>query len=181
LIHLIGGPPRVGKTLLAERVARGIGASWISTDIIRSVIEVGQPGLTHIVWGETAGIQAHAASFFPYLDRLLWGVDSLRGPYVIEGVDFLPEQAVRLAEHYPVRSVFLGHSAMTGSILRDHFGRQPWLAGTAPEQLRLMAEHIVGHTELVKQECIRLGVAFVDIAGDFDRKLAEAETRLLTG
>jgi len=44
-----------------------------------------------------------------------------------------------------------------------------------------MAEHIVGHTELVKQECIRLGVPFVDVAGDFDRELAEAETRLVSG
>ena len=159
-------------------MARRIGASWISTDVVRSVIEVGLPDVTHIVWGDTDGIPTHAERFFPYLDRLSWAVNSLRAPYVIEGVDFLPEQAVRLAKRYPVRVVFLGHSAMTGALLEEHVGRQPWLAGTAAEQLRLMAEHIVRHTELIKRECIRLGVAFVDVAGDFERRLAQAEARL---
>jgi hypothetical protein len=181
LIHLIGGPPRVGKTLLAERVARQLAASWISTDVIRTVIETGVPDLTHIAWGDLDGIPAHAARFFPYLDRLVWGVASSRTPWVIEGVDFLPAQAAELAQRYPVRSVFLGNSGITGSVLGANLGRQPWLAGTTDDQFELMASHVVGHTALVQRECTRLGIPFVDLAGDFDRMLTEAAASLQNG
>jgi hypothetical protein len=179
LIHLIGGAPRVGKTLLAERIARDLGAGWISTDVLTTVIRVGVPDLTHIDWGDTDGIPAHAERFFPYLERLTWGIASLAAPYVIEGVDFLPEQATDLQRRFAVRSVFLGNSRMTATLLGTRLGRQPWLAGTSPAQFRSMAAHIVGHTELIERECARLGLAFIDMAGDFDERMQEAAALLM--
>jgi hypothetical protein len=179
LIHLIGGAPRVGKTLLAERVARDLGAGWISTDVLTTVIRVGVPDLTHIDWGDTDGIPAHAERFFPYLERLTWGIASLAAPYVIEGVDFLPAQAAELQTRFAIRSVFLGNTRMTATRLGTHLGRQPWLAGTSPEQLRSMAGHIVDHTALIDRECARLGLAFIDMAGDFDQRSLEAAAVLV--
>lgn len=32
MLYLIGGVPRCGKTLLAQRVASALGAGWCSTD-----------------------------------------------------------------------------------------------------------------------------------------------------
>ena len=168
----------MGKTLLAERVAQALGASWISTDVLRVVVEVGVPDLSHLDWGKVDAIATHTQRFLPYLERFIWGVTSLRAPYVIEGVDFLPEQAAHLAQGFAIRSVFLGDSEMTAARLQAHLGRQPWLAGTAPEQFRKMAEHIVDHTKLVKRECTRLGLDFVDMAGDFDQRLREAAALL---
>jgi hypothetical protein len=52
------------------------------------------PDLTRIDWGNVDTIAAHTERFLPYLERFIWGVTSLRVPYVIEGVDFLPEQAL---------------------------------------------------------------------------------------
>jgi len=179
VIHVIGGAPRVGKTLLAERVARELGASWISTDVLRTTIQVGVPDLTHIEWGDVSGIPQHAERFFPYLERFMWGVASLRSPYVIEGVDFLPEQAADLANKFAVRSVFLGNSTMTATLLGTQLGRQPWLAGTSPEQLRSMAGHVVDHTKLIERECARFGLAFVDVADDFDLRSREAAAILV--
>jgi hypothetical protein len=42
-----------------------------------------------------------------------------------------------------------------------------------------MAAHIVGHTELIERECAHLGLAFIDMAGDFDERLAEAAALLV--
>src|SRR5438093_683606 len=117
-MQLIGGAPRVGKTLLAERVAQDLHASWISTDVLSTVIRVGVPDLTRIDWGNVNTIAAHTERFFPYLERFIWGVTSLRAPYVIEGVDFLPAQAAQLAHRFGVRSVFLGDSEMTAGACR---------------------------------------------------------------
>jgi len=160
-------------------VARDLGAGWISTDVLATVIRVGVPDLTHIEWGDPGGIPTHAERFFPYLDRLVWGVASLAAPYVIEGVDFLPTQAAELQRKFAIRSVFLGNTQMTDAVLGTHFGRQPWLAGTSPEQLRSMATHIVSHTALIQRECARLGIAFVDMAGDFEQRSLEAAALLL--
>lgn len=168
----------MGKTLLAERVARDLGASWISTDVLRVVIEVGVPNLGHVDWGKVNAIAVHTERFLPYLERFIWGVTSLGAPYVIEGVDFLPEQATHLAQSFAIRSVFLGDSEMTAGRLQAHLGRQPWLAGTAPDEFRQMAEHIVDHTKLVKRECTRFGIDFVDMAGGFDQRLREAAALL---
>jgi hypothetical protein len=179
LIHLIGGAPRVGKTALAERVARDLGASWISTDVLRTTIEVGVPDLTHIDWGDVAGVPRHAERFFPYLERFVWGVASLKAAHVIEGVDFMPEQIAQLGQRFGVRSVFIGNSGMTARLLETHLGRQPWLAGTSPEQFRLMAGHIVQHSTLIKSECARLGLPFVDMADDFDKRSREAAALLV--
>lgn len=123
-------------------------------------------------------IAAHAARFFPFLERFAWGVDALGAPYVVEGVDFLPEQALQLAERFGARSVFLGNSEMTAVQLKSNLGRQPWLAGSPPERFEQMAEHIVDHTKLIRDECARLGLAFVDMAGDFEQKELEAAALL---
>jgi hypothetical protein len=72
LIQLIGGAPRVGKTLLAERVAQDLHASWISTDVLSTVIRVGVPDLTLIDWGNVDTIAAHTERFLPYLERFIW-------------------------------------------------------------------------------------------------------------
>lgn len=149
--------------------------------MLRTAIEVGVPDLTHIEWGDVEGIEKHARSFFPYLERFVWGIASLRSPYVIEGADFLPTQAMQLAEAYRLRAAFLGNSGMTGRLLRTHLGRQPWLAGTTDEMFERMADHVVGHTALVERECSRLGVPFFDLAGDFDRLLLDAAARLQYG
>jgi len=58
-------------------------------------------------------ITASAEWFFPYLERFVWGVNSLTDHYVIEGVDFLPVQVAQLSTQYPIRTVFLGCSRLT--------------------------------------------------------------------
>jgi len=41
-----------------------------------------------------------------------------------------------------------------------------------------MADHVVAHTTLVKRECARFGLRFVDMAGDFEQRLREAAALL---
>jgi hypothetical protein len=42
-----------------------------------------------------------------------------------------------------------------------------------------MALHVVDHTKLIERECARLGLAFVDLADDFDRRSREAAAILV--
>jgi hypothetical protein len=43
-----------------------------------------------------------------------------------------------------------------------------------------LAGHVVDHTKLVRRECARLGLSFVDMAGDFDRRSQEAAALLVS-
>lgn len=39
MIYLIGGSPRCGKTILARRLAKQLGVSWISADTLESIVK----------------------------------------------------------------------------------------------------------------------------------------------
>jgi 2-phosphoglycerate kinase len=39
MIYLIGGSPKCGKTTLAKKLSRSLGAPWISTDSLQSVVQ----------------------------------------------------------------------------------------------------------------------------------------------
>src|SRR3712207_2426111 len=114
MIYLVGGAPRVGKSLLGQRVAAKLKAGWISTDVLVQLLSVKNEAGIKVEWNAApATITAKAEWFFPYLERFIWGVSSLADNYVIDGVDFLPAQVAQLAPQYQLRAVFLGCSRMT--------------------------------------------------------------------
>lgn len=39
MIYLIGGPPRCGKTILARRLSKKLGISWVSADTLESIVK----------------------------------------------------------------------------------------------------------------------------------------------
>src|SRR5215217_4052219 len=101
MIYLIGGAPRAGKTILAQRLSSKFQVGWISTDLLLTLL--GMTDVEGIKNGWNAAPEAVTASaewFFPYLERFIWGVSSMAEQCVIEGVDFLPGQVAQLALQY---------------------------------------------------------------------------------
>ncbi|HZO72153.1 MAG TPA: hypothetical protein VFB60_08110 [Ktedonobacteraceae bacterium] len=176
MIYLIGGAPRAGKSILAQRLCTTLKVGWISTDLLMVLLKVkGATGIK-VKWDASPeAITANAEWFFPYLERFIWGVSSLTDNYVIEGVDFLPAQVAQLSTQYPIRMVFLGCSSMT----LEHFDQFPGLSkgySGLPEALRRQIVQDVPHwSAFIRQEAERLGYAYVDMADDFSQRQAEAE------
>jgi hypothetical protein len=126
-------------------------------------------------------ISANAEWFFPYLERLIWGASSLADSYVVEGVDFLPSQAIQLSGKYLIRAVFLGCSKMTLEKIDRFPGRSPGYAGL-PEDLRhKIARDVPLWSEFIRQEAARFGLAYIDTANGFPERMAEAEAVLAKG
>ena len=129
MIYIIGGAPRTGKTVLAHQISAHLGIGWISTDLLTTLLITKNVAGVKTEWNAAPeAIAAAAEWFYPCLERFVWGVNSLADGYVIEGVDFLPEQVVRLSAQYPVRSVFLGCSKMS----LDRFDRFPGVLAAIP-------------------------------------------------
>ncbi len=116
----------------------------------------------------------------PYLERFIWGVSSLAEHYVIEGVDFLPAQVKQLAPHYQIRALFLGCSSMTLEQLDLFPGCSPGY-GLLPEAVRRqIVQDVPRWSEFIRQESVRCGYPYVDMANDFPKHLDEAQAVLTT-
>lgn len=180
-MYLIGGAPRVGKTILAQQLCTTRSVGWISTDLLMDLLRAANAPGRKMKWDAAPqAITAAAEWFFPYLERFVWGVSSFTDHYVIEGVDFLPAQVAQLSTQYPIRAVFLGCSRMT---LGDftHFPGPSKGYATLPEaHRRQIVEDVPRWSAFIRQEAERLGYPYVDMAGDFSQRLIEAE-RMLTG
>jgi hypothetical protein len=182
MLYLIGGAPRTGKSVLGQQVAATLQSSWISTDLLQDLLHFQNAESSKPSWNAApVAIMAKAESFFPYLARFIWGVNSLADSYVIDGVDFLPAQVAQLAVQYEIRAIFLGCSQMT----LDRFDRFPGRShgyASLPEALRHQIVQDVGPwSAFIQQEANRFGYPYVDMSDDFATRLQEAAVLLSDG
>jgi len=182
MIYLIGGAPRVGKSILSQQFAPTRGIGWISTDLLLEVLRVNNKNGIKSAWNAAPqAISANAEWFFPYLERFIWGVSSMAENYVIEGVDFLPLQVRQLSTRYAIRAVFLGCSEMTLENLDQFPGRSRGYGGLPESLRRQIAEDVPAWSVFISQEARRFGFAYVDMADGFLKRLADAEAVLAGG
>jgi 2-phosphoglycerate kinase len=179
VIYLVGGAPRVGKSILGQQVAANLKIGWISTDLLLTIL-----GMTNVEgikteWNATPeAITVNAEWFYPYLERFVWGALSLADNYLIEGVDFLPAQVKQLSAKYQLQAVFLGCSKMT----LEHFdrfpGRSRGYSGLPEELRRQFVKDVPLWTEFIRQECDSFGYPYIDTVHNFHQQLAQAESIL---
>ncbi|GAC1353563.1 MAG: hypothetical protein NVSMB42_09420 [Herpetosiphon sp.] len=182
MIYLVGGAPRAGKSILGQQLSAKLCVGWISTDVLMQLLSVKDEAGIKAGWNAAPeAITANAEWFFPYLERLIWGVSSLADHYVIEGVDFLPAQVVQLAPQYQIRAVFLGCSSMTLERLNQFPGRSPGY-GLLPEEMRRqIVQDVPCWSEFIRQEAEQFSYPYVDMESDFAERLRAAEALLTTG
>lgn len=181
MIFLIGGAPRVGKSILSQRIATKLNVGWVSTDLLMELLRVKNEQGVKVEWNAAPeAVTANGEWFFPYLKRFVWGVSSLADHYVIEGADFLPAQVAQLSTPSETRAVFLGCSRMTLESLDQFPGRSRGYAGLPEEMRRQIAQDVPRWSEFIRQECARFGYRYVDMANDFPQRLQEAEAILTT-
>jgi hypothetical protein len=93
VIYLLGGAPRVGKSIVSQQIASELGFGWISTDLLVELLQMKDEHGVSVEWNAAPeAILSLAEWFFPYLERFVWGVNTQAENYLIEGVGFLPAQ-----------------------------------------------------------------------------------------
>ncbi|MBI5650308.1 MAG: hypothetical protein HZC40_07680 [Chloroflexi bacterium] len=181
MIYLVGGAPRVGKSILGQQGAANLQIGWVSTDLILTLLRMTKVEGIKTEWNAAPEvIKANAEWFFPYLERFVWGASSLAENYLIEGVDFLPAQAKQLSMQYPLQAVFLGCSQMTLEHFDQFPGRSVGYGGLPEELRRQFAKDVPLWSAFIQQECEGFGYPYVDMANDFPNRLMQAESILTT-
>ncbi len=182
MIYLIGGAPRTGKSLLAQQIAAQLKIGWISTDLLEDLLRFKKVEGMKAEWNAAPeSIAAAAEWFYPCLERFVWGISSMAGSYVIEGVDFLPEHVVHLAGRFPVRSLFIGCGRMTIERFERFPGRSAGYSALPEEVRRQIAADIPRWSEFIRQEAERYGCPYIDMSDDFPSRIQEAEESLTVG
>ncbi|MFN8444801.1 MAG: hypothetical protein U0175_28705 [Caldilineaceae bacterium] len=182
MIYFIGGAPRVGKSSLTQRLAAKLQIGWISTDLLIDILRTKGDVTIKQQWDAAPeAIKAAAEFFFPYLERFVWGVNSMADSYIIEGVDFLPTQIAQIAVRYATRSLFLGCSQLTLEQFDQFPGRSHGYAALPEELRRQIVQDVPPWSDFVRQEAQQFDYPYLDMRGDFSSRLQEAETILTEG
>jgi hypothetical protein len=178
MLLLLGGPPRCGKTTLAERAAGERGIGWLSTDTVRDVVNL------HIPLFEPLGIGAphgpEADRFYRSFEKTAHSCSYNADTYLIEGVGFYPRHvmALRRAHGVECRAVFVGMRAVDLEAVLEHAGRNRWHEHLDEADVARIPAWIESWSAEIEAECSALGFDYVDVSGDFDAAMVEVERAL---
>lgn len=178
MIYFIGGAPRVGKSTLCQSVASSEGFGWLSTDLISEVLREAGVKMPEAWDADSESVFEQCERFFPFLERLALGLQSMTQHYLIEGVDFFPRHLASLKHRVELTGVFLGSSQMTPHQVR---GGKSLGYAELPETL---CEQIAADVPLwsleIEKEASSAGYPYFDMSeGDFSENLKLAASSLL--
>jgi hypothetical protein len=179
VVYLIGGPPRCGKSVLARRLTTAHGIPFIPTDLIWATVAVNQPEWRIEMQKGPNRIPTAAKMFEPYLERAISFLQPVRQPTGIEGEVITPEITSRLAAEYDLRAVFLVRSSATAADIADARGPNSWLETSPPDVVASVTAEVLAWSMHVRSACRRVDIPFVDVAGDFERAMADAASVLI--
>lgn len=178
MLFLLGGPPRCGKTTMAQHVCRSHGIPWMSTDTMRDVVAMLVPGFDD-ARAVGADPLREAELFAPYFERLCRSCAYLAEDYLIEGTGFTPSQVATLATELELRCVFVGRTSAPLAELLDREGRNQWPRHLGERERALLPSWVEEHSRVLRDGAATAGMPFVDVSGDFDRACVEAVQRLM--
>jgi hypothetical protein len=182
-IYLVGGPPRVGKSSLAQRLLALDGIPWLPTDVIRTVVRRVAADVD-AVDQDPVDAEALAEIMYPHIEKAAEVCAEEADRFLIEGFELAPSYLPRLRlalEETEIRACFLGHSSFSAEDLAGYRGPKPQSEREmSPGELRESASWIRQRSGQLREQCAALRVPYVDVGQEgFEAALTEARRVLL--
>jgi hypothetical protein len=182
-LYLVGGPPRVGKSSLAQRLLDLDRIPFLPTDVLRTVLRRVLPELDAIDQ-DPVDASLLAEFMYPHVEQAAEVCAEEAECFLIEGFELSPTYVARLQaalEHTEVRGCFLGHGSFSIEDLAGYRGPKPQHLGASQAELRDAAAWIRRRSRQLREECRDADVPYVDVGElGFEAALLEAR-RLLLG
>lgn len=181
-VYLVGGPGRVGKSSLAQRLLLSDGIAWLPTDVLRTVLRRVLPELDELDQGDASGA-AVGELMYPHIEQAVEVCSEEAEQFLIEGPDIMPAMVGRLSAALPgitIRACFLGNARFSGNDLASYRGPKPQHQGASQVELDATAAWVRQESDYYRRECARLVLPYVDVGVlGFDPAMTEARLHLL--
>jgi 2-phosphoglycerate kinase len=188
MICFIGGPPRVGKSVIAEVITRERGIGSVATDSLGAVLETvlspeSEPGLFVVSrFNEMPEADRIRLMTENPARRIEYQIEESKAVWravvpfvlreqeegrslVVEGVAVLPELVAQL-EGIDYRTVFLGNRGLThnenikrGAIEREH----DWMRHASDEYVNAFAAFVAQMSGYIEKEARTYGFDYVEM------------------
>ena len=200
MVYLIGGAPRVGKSIAAKTLADEKKCLVVSTDDLSEQVKMATPESERLSKFPFPGFSGKAAeniltseqlvelqlvtarSVEAELCRMVVEMVNKNESVVIEGVLILPEQALELITKHGdenIRALFVGSSdvelVVAGILKNDRADN--WLRESNEEVIRQVADFSVVYSEYVCDQAETTGLDYMERTEDFEadvKQLVEA-------
>ncbi len=169
MLYFIGGPAKVGKSKLAERLLKEKGIPYLPTDIIMVLLK--ENGI------EKFATQNPAELFFKYLIPLAKHLPYLRSDFCVEGNAFGPKHIEKLKELgiKDIQACFLGMSEAKLETILKHAGPETWLVTDLSEEDRQKYPEVLKTQSLeLEKQCRELGYIYIDMSNNYAEQFEKA-------
>ncbi len=183
VLYLVGGAPRVGKSVLAQRLLEAEGIPWLPTDVLRTVLRRVLPGLDAVDQDPVDAAQL-AAFMYPHIEQAAEVCAEEAERFLIEGFELSPWYRGRLEaalEGTRVRACFLGHSTFSADHLASYRGPKPQHEAEATRAELIEAAAWIRHrSRQLREECREEGLPYVDVGTlGFESAMEQASHHLV--
>jgi GTPase SAR1 family protein len=162
MLYLIGGPAKVGKSKLAERLLQDKRIPYYPLDVFIEVLKENGHGVF--------GAETRAKEFQPYFLSILKLLPYYRSDFCVEGNAFMPAQVHELQSKVKeeMRVCFLGMSEANLKDILKHGGPATWLiTDLTEEQRQEYPKWLVKNSKEVERQCAAYGYRYFDLAGNY--------------
>jgi hypothetical protein len=182
ILYLIGGPPRVGKSSLAQRLLQHDRIPWLPTDVLRTVLRRVLPQLDAIDQ-DPVDASLLAECMYPQIEKAAEVCAEESTRFLIEGFEVSASYPARLGtalQGTEIRACFLGNRSFSPDDLAGYRGPKPQHHGASWEELGEAAGWIRQRSQQLQDECLDAGVVYIDV-GDvgFEAAMIQARRQLL--
>lgn len=178
MIYLIGGPSRVGKSILAQRFIEHRPIPSFSCDFTYDMEQVRQlPGFRN------AGIIEKANAYYPVLKELISSISYRSEHCIIEGEVILPRHIIELSKEYDIRACFIGLSDTSIEDIVEYGGFFNWpqykIENNLEQEIQGLAERTTARSKIIEDECNKYSQHYFNLSGNYEEAQAAALGYLL--
>jgi hypothetical protein len=182
VLYIIGGAPRAGKSILAQRMLNENRLAYFPTDTLMMGLAGAMP---HLGLKPADSVQTRAPVMWPVLRAMAVKILENDEDYLLEGDVLLPSHVVELRERFEVavRGCFIGYDTVDArakmrDIRRHAAANKDWTNECDDAHLLKIVEEFKLWSAQLRIECAKFNLTYFDGSDDLFAALDRAAAYL---